>query len=58
MSDLVGNPEDRFSQNKAHIILQVNKNMAACKAYRMPNTILVSGNTLSTPIEELAHKKV
>ena len=26
MSDLVGNPEDRFSQNEAHLFLRLNEN--------------------------------
>ena len=34
MSDLVGNPEDRFSQNEAHIDVDTQAGMSLCRKHR------------------------
>ena len=44
MSDLVGNPEDRFSHNEAHMLLVLTTELAAleCLKINVPNFFWVA----------------
>ena len=45
VSDLVGNPEDRFSQNEAHITATNIYKLQHCQIFKMLN-LLATGRTL------------
>ena len=48
MSDLVGNPEDRFSQNEAHFVLLLLNVPVNRYGYVGTVTSVFAGKTLST----------
>ena len=56
MSDLVGNPENRFSHNEAHITLYLSENLNLSLTFKAPNTAIAKFTNTADP-DETAHNE-